>query len=186
MNDQSNISLLEMAHLALRVRAEGGCPIIVILPQSFDLNIIPGWKGRMSSPSAFQHPSRPPSCSTITSSARMNSPPADAFAAQCTGFGEHPSRALTLECEVARDQEDPGCGELPVQPVPGQCLRNHVSGQSRSAGVRVPHGETGCDLHPRQPGGGIRFSTPVLTLKVFWADPGTSHSSESELLRKSV
>ena len=24
--------------------------------------------------------------------------------------------------------------------------------------------------------GGIRFFTPVLTLKVFWADPGTSHS----------
>lgn len=24
--------------------------------------------------------------------------------------------------------------------------------------------------------GGIKFSTPVLTLKVFWADPGTSHS----------
>lgn len=23
--------------------------------------------------------------------------------------------------------------------------------------------------------GGIKFSTPVLTLKVFWADPGTNH-----------
>ena len=82
---------------------------------------------------------------------------------------------LSSPDEVAGDQKDPQAARHQFSQYQGNAYVILYPGNRSPLEFESPASKQNITDQRANKEGGIKFSTPILTLKVFWADPGTNH-----------